>query len=108
MHQLVVLALLDRDLALPLVRRDQVGGRVQVHLARLEGDEGLGAGLAHPAAAEEGTSDCHCELRKATKEDFLQKFYRNLQNVQKLKSCSEDDSAIVNKRGSCFRKGAFQ
>ena len=73
-HQLVVLALLDRDLALPLVRRHQVGGRVQVHLARLEGDEGLGAGLAHPAAAEEGAADCHGELREATKEDFLPEF----------------------------------
>ena len=42
-HKLVVLALLDGHLALPLVRRDQVGGCFQVHLARLERDEGLGA-----------------------------------------------------------------
>ena len=39
-HQLVLLALLDGDEALPLVGRHQVGRGVQVHLARLEeGDE---------------------------------------------------------------------
>ena len=65
-HQLVVLALFDSDLALSLVRSDQIGGRVHIHLARLEGDEGLGARLAHSTAAEEGAADSHRLFSKIT------------------------------------------